>query len=204
MADNVRETIHLVHRAKAGEDAALNLLLERYLQRILRIVRSRLGPKLRGKMESMDVVQEVMMRAIKGFENFELKDEAAFLHWISKLVQNQIRDVADYHHAEKRDMNREVQKKTSDEKDCSILSNLPADSIYKPSFQIRLKEDVLALEAALDQLPETQREVVIMRQYEGLSFKEIGAELGLSEDAARMQFARSMSKLTDLMSQTTE
>lgn len=199
MADDIKTTLNLVTRAKAGEDQALNLLLERYLNRILRIVRMKLGPKLRTKMESMDVVQEVMMRAIRGFENFEPKNEAAFLHWISKLVQNEIRDLADYHGAAKRDFKQETDNQKNSSIDSSLLSNIPANSQWKPSFQIRLKEDILELEAAMDQLSENQRDIVIMRQYEGLSFKEIGKELDCSEDAARMQFARAMNKLTDIL-----
>ena len=199
MADDIKTTLNLVMRAKAGEDQALNLLLERYLNRILRIVRMKLGPKLRTKMESMDVVQEVMVRAVKGFEKFEPENEAAFLHWISKLVQNEIRDLADYHGAAKRDFAKEKENKKDSSIDSSVLSNIPANSEWRPSFQIKLKEDVLELEAAMDQLPEKQRDVVVMRQYEGMSFKEIGEELDCSEDAARIQFARAMDKLTDLL-----
>ncbi len=199
MAENIGTTLTLVRKAKAGEGDALNLLFERYVPRILRIVRMRIGAGLRGHMESMDVVQEVMIRAIKAFDQFEAKDEAAFLHWISKLVQNEIRDLADYHKAEKRNADREVTTTKESTDNRSVLSQIPADSLYKPSFQVRLKEDVLQLEAALDQLPEKQREVIIMRQYEGMSFKDIGEKLGCSEDAARMQFARAMDRLTDLM-----
>ena len=47
MADDIKTTLNLIGRAKAGEDQALNLLLERYMSRILKIVRMRLGPKLR-------------------------------------------------------------------------------------------------------------------------------------------------------------
>lgn len=197
MENDIRATVHLINKAKAGEPAAFNLLLERYLQRILRIVRMRLGPKLRGRLESMDIVQEVMVRAIKGFENFELKNEGAFLHWLSQLVHNEIRDLADYHGAAKRDQNKEVHKKN--DADRSVLSTIPAQSIYRPSFQLRLKEEVLELEVAMDQLTDQQREVIVLRQYEGLAFKEIGEALDCSEDAARMQFARAIDKLTDIM-----
>ena len=199
MSDDIKTTLTLVRQAKAGENNALNLLLDRYVQRVLRIVRMRLGPKLRGRMESMDVVQEVMVRVIKDLENFEPKNEAAFLHWISQLVQNEIRDLADYHGAEKRNANKEVQPQKDSEEDRSVVSNTPANSIYRPSFQLRLKEDVLLLEAAMDELPEKQKEVIILRQYEEMSFKDIGDQLDCSEDAARMQYTRAIDKLTDLM-----
>lgn len=199
MENDIKTTMTLIMRAQAGDAQALNLLLQRYLNRILRIVRMKLGPKLRTKMESMDVVQEVMVRVVKGFEKFDPKNEAAFIHWMSKLVQNEIRDLADYHGAAKRDLNAEVANKKDSTIVSSVLSNIPANSEWRPSFQMKLKEEVLELEAALDQLPEKQREIVIMRQYEELSFKEIGQELGCSEDAARMQFARGIDKLADLM-----
>ncbi len=199
MADDIRTTLTLVQKAKAGEGEALNLLFDRYVPRILRIVRMRIGSGLRGRMESMDVVQDVMIRAIRAFDQFEAKDEAAFLHWISKLVQNEIRDLADYHNAEKRNVGREVTASNESTDNRSVLSQIPADSMYRPSFQVRLKEDVLQLETALDQLPEKQKEVIIMRQYEGMSFKDIGEKIECSEDAARMQFARAMDRLTDLM-----
>lgn len=199
MAEDVKTTLTLVRQAKGGEPEALNLLLDRYIQRVLRIVRARLGPRLRERMESMDVVQEVMIRAIKAFDQFEAKNEAAFLHWISKLVQNEIRDLADYHAAEKRNTNKEFQPQKDSEKDRSVVSQIPANSIYRPSFQVRLKEDVIQLEAAMDKLPEKQKEVVILRQYEGMSFKDIGEQFGCSEDTARMQYTRAIGKLTDLM-----
>lgn len=200
MSGDISETLNLVRQAKSGEPAALNLLLDRYLQRILRIVRLRLGPKLRGRLESMDIVQEVMLRALRGFEQFEARDEAAFLHWISRLVHNEIRDQADFHGAAKRDAAKEVASHNNSEENRSVLSQIPADSVYRPSFQLRLKDDVLRLEAAMDRLNETQRDVIVMRQYEGMSFREIGLEMNLSEDAARMQFSRALDKLTDLMS----
>lgn len=197
---DIRETLHLLGRAKAGEDKALNLLLDRYLNRILRIVRMKLGAKLRNKMESMDIVQEVTIRIMKGFDRFEPESEGAFLNWISTLVQNEIRDLADYHGAAKRNQDQEVREKINDSISGSVLNAIPASSEYRPSFQLKLKEEVLELEAALDQLPEKQRDVIVMRQYEEMSFKEIGKVLDCSEDAARMQFSRAMGKLTDILS----
>ncbi|MBF0107543.1 MAG: sigma-70 family RNA polymerase sigma factor [Deltaproteobacteria bacterium] len=200
MTEDIKTTINLVNKAKAGEGKALDLLLERYMGRVLKIVRMRLGAHLRQKTESMDIVQEVMIRALNGFETFEPKDEAAFLHWISKLVSNEIRDLADYHQAQKRDLNKEHKKAKDQDPSRSVISNLPAKSMYRPSFQVQLKQEVLELETALDQLSEDQRDVVVMRQYEGMSFKDIAEMLNTTEDAARMKFARAIDKLTDLMS----
>lgn len=196
---DIRTTLTLVTQAKAGDGQAFNKLMERYLQRILRIVRARLGSKLREKLESMDVVQNVMVRVVKSFNKFEVKDESAFLHWVSKLVQNEIRDLADYHHAKKRDLTKEIDEKASEVSQGKMTEQLPETTIYTPSVIVRLKQEVKELEKAMDQLTEKDREVLIMRQYEGMAFKDIGEELKIGAEAARKQYARAMDRLTDLM-----
>ena len=199
MGVEIHTTINLVNRAKAGDDSALNLLFTHYMDRILRMVRMRMGAKMRVRLDSMDVVQEVMERAIKAFDNFEVKHEAAFLHWIRKLVQNEIVNLAEFHNAGKRNPNQEAIKSDGNEKDCSVIGNLPAQSMWNPGRQLKLKEEVIELEAAMDELTEGQREVIIMKQYEGLTFKEMSEILKCEEDAARMKHVLAMDKLTDLM-----
>lgn len=199
MSRNLRNTLTLVTRAKSGDNEALNLLLGHYLDRILRMVRMRIGSKMRARLDSMDVVQEVMSRAIKGFENFEVKHEAAFLHWIRKLVQNEIINLANHHNAQKRNINNEVSKNQEFQENRSVISQIPADSIWHPSKQLRLKNEIIELESAMDQLKEDQKEIIIMKQYEGLTYREISGEIGISEDAARMKYGRAMDKLTDIL-----
>lgn len=201
MTKDFDKTIDLVLKAKEGDDAALNLLMGRYSQRVLRIVRARLDGKLRARLQSMDVVQEVMLKALKGFENFEIRDEAAFLHWISALVRNEIRDLADHHLAAKRNAQKEAQPIMTDDGPRSVLRDIPVESQWGLSKQLGVLEDVVKMEEAMDKLDEKQREIVIMRQYEGLAFKDIGSSLGMKEDAVRMQFARALNRLAKLMSE---
>lgn len=204
MSESIHKTLNLVNKAKAGDDEALNLLFCHYMDRILRMVRLRMGPKMRIRLESMDVVQEVMSRAIKAFDNFEVRHEAAFLHWIRRLVQNEIVNLANFHGANKRNSAKEISNLNRDEKNCSVLSSIPADSIWNPGKQLQLKKEVIELEAAMDLLKEEQKEVIIMKQYEGFTFKEIGQEVNCSEDAARMKYVRAMDRLTDILSKTSK
>ena len=62
--------------------------------------------------------------------------------------------------------------------------------------QAILNEEAERLERALEALPDAQREVIILRKLEELTFPEIAARLGKSEDACRMMFARAMAALT--------
>jgi RNA polymerase sigma factor (sigma-70 family) len=92
------ETQVLINEAKLGDKDALNRLFARYQNRVLRIVRFRLNPELREKLktQSMDIVQEVFIAALRKLNEFEPTSKGAFLHWLSKIVENYIRDQIDY------------------------------------------------------------------------------------------------------------
>lgn len=193
------ETIKLVVQAKGGDDRALALLIARYLPRIRMMVRLSLGSALRSRLESMDVVQEVMGRVLKSFDRFEIRDEAAFLHWVRTLVQNEIKNQAAFHGADKRDIAQEVAVTGILKNQRSVLDGLAAETMGTPSAVLSHKDDLEELALAMDRLSDEQREVIVMRQYEELSFKTIGDTLHCSEDAARMKFVRAMDRLTDEM-----
>lgn len=193
MQNDIHQTIHLVRQAKSGDAESYNKLFERYLPQVLQMVRLALGPKLRQKLQSMDIVQDVMCRAIKAFEQFDVRHEKAFRYWIRKLVQNEIKSQIEHHSATKRNLDNE-----SPIHENPALENLAAQSIWQPSKQLAIKEDMTVLQSALDQLEPDEREIIIMRKYEELSFMEIAEILGCTENTARMRFVRSQMKLIDL------
>jgi len=171
--------------------------MQRYYERILRIVRARIGQKLRARQDSMDIAQNAIIRVINGLEQFEVRSEGELINWISKLVENEIKDQAGFHGAEKRRISKEVPILPSSESKAGLESRLEDIWNKSPSQQLAIKDDLIKLESALDKLGEA-REVVILREYSGLSFKEMGQELNISEDAARMKYVRAMDKLTDI------
>ena len=202
MTDDIHTTIRLVRDAKNGDPKAYNLLLERYLDRVISLVNLKLTAKLREKLESDDVVQEVMERAIKVFEKYDIKNEKAFLYWLRVLVQNTIYDLHDYHSADKRDLHLEAKHNAStDSVAKSLIGNLPAGSVWNPASQLRKKEESLELKNAMDSLSDEDKEVIIMHQYEELSFPEISELTGVAADTLRMRFGRAMDKLTDAMTE---
>jgi RNA polymerase sigma-70 factor (ECF subfamily) len=198
----LRDSLDLLHSAKKGDQVAYETFMARYFDKVLRIVRARLGVKLRGRQESMDIAQDAMIRVIQGMEKFEPRSEGALIQWVSKLVENQIRDAADYHGAQKRRISQEVPIGAGAEEPYR-LSRIADLSQKTPSQILALKEQLEQLERTLDRLGE-RKEVILLRNYAGMSFKEIGEELNISEDAARMQFIRAMDKLTDLLADEDE
>lgn len=98
----------LIDRVQQGDSAALDELCARYYERVLRTVRIRLGSKLRAKLQSSDVVQDVMMKAIAGIERFEFRTEGAFMKHMNCLVEHRIRDLIDHWEAQRRDPGVEI------------------------------------------------------------------------------------------------
>jgi DNA-directed RNA polymerase specialized sigma24 family protein len=98
----------LIEQVQQGDDDALQELCRRYQRRVLAAVRLRLGAALRRKLESWDLVQEVLIDALRHVQTFDFKTEGAFLHYLNRVVANKIRDEADRWNAQKRDAGREV------------------------------------------------------------------------------------------------
>lgn len=182
------DSLALIRKAKSGDDEALDALFKRYSARVLHAARLRLGPGLRGKLESQDVVQEAFVRAVKGFDRFEVRHEGAFLHWLGRLVTNVIKDRADYFGAAKRSAEH------VDAADLPLASQDPT-----PSRRAEADEEVERLMRALDRLPEEDREVIVQRDVEELPFAEIGRLCSRTEDAARMRYVRAKARLAELL-----
>jgi len=187
------DTRELLQRAREGSDAALDGLLERYAGKLLAVVRVRLGPSLRGRVESGDVLQECLIKAYQRFAQFEGEDRA-LMAWLARIAENQVRDLAEFHGRERRDARREVAL----EDDGPRALAARARSV---SSQVALGERQRQLERALEALEPDHREVIVLRKLHELSFREIGERMDRSEDAARMLLARAMTALTLAMAE---
>lgn len=199
----IHNTLRLVGKAKEGDRDALQSLLARYLPRIHQLVRLSMGSKLRNHLESMDVVQEVLGRILKSFDKFEIRHEASFAHWVRVLVQNEIKNQAVFQNADCRNADKEIHPVKNESGSWLDIGAGLADTGKTPSKIVEAKDNMDRLAQALEQLTEDQREIIVMRQYEELSFGDIGEILNCSEDASRMKFVRAMDKLTDIFKENT-
>jgi len=183
--DDLGLTLQLVRRAQGGDRSALQPLFDRYYEPVRRIVRLRLGSALRSRLDSGDIVQETFLSALAGFDRFEVRDEASLLQWLAVLAENRIRDAADFHAAGKRDAAREVRLSVPGRSGSIGLD--PAATGLSPAAGVARDEQVHALEEALAGLPEAERELVVLRDYVGMSWEEVAERTGRpSAAAARM------------------
>lgn len=185
MAVSASETGQLFARARGGSSEALNAFYERSGRKLLALIRLRLGRSLRTEVESRDILQSVLL---KSFERLsQLKDPGAVMAWLARMAENEIRDRVDYISRQRRDVARKVPIEDHAE-------HMPAP-VRQALSQLIENERAERLERALESLLEAQRNIIVLRKLEELSFAEIGARLGKSEDACRMAFARAMAAL---------
>ncbi len=197
-----QDTVALIRAGQEGDKHALNILFARYHERVLRIVRLRLPPGLRDrlKLQSMDIVQEVFIHAFKKLPTFQHTGEGSFIHWLSRIVLNVIRDQLDYTSALRRSSEREcsLDQTINVSNDKLRLRDMVAQEGTSPTQYILKQDTKIAVDDLLLELSETDREVIVQHKLEGLTFGEIASYAGKGEDAVRKQFNRSFQKLVAL------
>lgn len=195
--DSANRTQQLVALAKEGNDSALDQLCNVYGERVHWIVRLRMGRELRTKLESMDLVQDVLVSALRDLGDFTYRDEGDFLRWLSRIAENRLRDNVDKLHAGKRDIRKEVRLDNHGPTTGGRFLPGPLDATT-PSVIMSRKEDLDELAKAMDELKPEYREVIVLTKLEGLSYKEIADRLGKSNEAVRKLVSRAMAVLTSV------
>ena len=196
--ESILQTQVLVGRIHDGNKEALNQLCERYMPRILYAVRARLGMRLRRKVQSMDVLQDAMVDIVKGIDNFEFRSDGAFLHYVNRIIENNIRDEAAKFQAAKRDIAKEQEAVVSDKEGFKQLDVEDYRVAATPSLQVSQIEDMQRLEKAMDLLYEESpeyHELIVKTKLEGFTYVELSEQYETSADAIRMKVNRARESL---------
>ncbi|MHC4439987.1 MAG: RNA polymerase sigma factor [Planctomycetota bacterium] len=190
------KTRQLVALAKGGDESAVDQLCRVYTERVRWMVRLRMGKELRRKLDSMDVVQDVLIHALGGITDFTYENEGDFVRWLSRIAENALHDKWDRFHAEKRDIRKEIPLGNSGRRSGSRLSGVPRPvAATTPSVILSRKEDLVRLEKAIDALKPEYKEVIILTKIEGLGYQQIADRLGKSSEAVRKLVSRAMTAL---------
>ncbi|MBE6211540.1 MAG: RNA polymerase sigma factor [Rikenellaceae bacterium] len=168
----------LLEMYQQGSREAVSQLLERHTRRVRDYVRM----MVKDSDVADDLTQEVLIKVVKVLDEGRYTDKGRFLPWVLRIAHNR---VLDYFRAQK-------QVKTVSESSAGF-DILGSKNFAEPSIEDNIISEQRAEEirALVEELPEEQREVVKMRYYEGLSFKEIAEHTGVSINTAlgRMRYA---------------
>ncbi len=186
-------TASLVAAARRHDEGAVQQLLVRNLPGLEAFVRLRMGPVLRGLMTAPDLVQSVCREVLEDLGGFEFRGEAPFRHWLYVRAENKLREKHRFHHAGKRDRQKELAMPDA-------TTALPAyQTLCTPSKDLEVREAMRRVEAAFDQLPDDYREAITLHKLCGLSHAEIAERMGKTEGAVRNLVYRGISRLALLV-----
>lgn len=189
-------TRQLIAFAKNGDELALNQLCSVYAERVKWMVRIRMNKKMRSKLESMDLVQEVLINALSGLEDFTYQNEGDFVRWLSKITENAFYDNLDKLYAGKRDIRKEVRFDECISSNTGKFTGTPGPiDATTPSTIMSRREDFARLEKAIDKLKPKYRKVILLAKIEQLSYNQIGEKLGVSAAAVKMLVSRAVVEL---------
>jgi RNA polymerase sigma-70 factor, ECF subfamily len=178
----------LLRDARQGNPSALDELYRRFGVRVLAFIRVRLGPALRARVDSQDILQATLMKSFDRLGQFEGADGATLMGWLARIAENEIRDQAAFQHRQRRDAAADV---PLDE--AASAASDPARSVLS---DVIANEEAARLTEALERLEPDHRTVIVLRKFEERSFREVAERMGRSEDACRMLLARAMARLT--------
>ena len=179
------DTSELFLATRRGAPGAADAFYERCARKLLPLIRLRMGRSLRSEIDSRDVLQSVMLKAVPRLDQVE--DPRAVMAWLARIAENEIRDQADYRQRQMRDAARRAPLEDA--------ADVPAP-IRQALSQAIANQQLARVEDALESMSPAEREIIVLRKLEELTFAEIGRRLGKSEDACRMAFARAMAALT--------
>ena len=195
------ETAKLVASAQAGDVDSLNDLFTRYHQTMVEMARRKLGPRLRLKEDPDDLAQTTFREATRDFASYTYRGEGSLLRWLIQILQNKIRDRAEFYTAGKRDLSRERAVNTGEGDDGTLsgVPELPSEDLSVTRVVAR-DESFGLLRESLSELSDEHRQAITLVFFQGLSLREAGEQMeGRSEDAVRMLLRRAEGKLGDLL-----
>lgn len=190
-------TQELLESAQAGNDVAVNKLLEHHRDALRNMVRLRLDRQIANRVDASDVVQDVMLEAAQRMREY-LKDTRIPFHlWLRQLAKDRMIDLHRRHHAQRRAVDREQPLALTglpDRSSIDLAAQLTDDQLTPAAATIRKELEQRFLDA-IDQLEEHDREIVIMRHVEQLSNTDVALALDLTPAAAGMRHFRALQRL---------
>jgi RNA polymerase sigma-70 factor (ECF subfamily) len=169
----------LVDAARAGNAAAFEILVRRYSERAYRVA----FRVVRDADESRDVVQDALVKAYRGLDSFESR--SSFYTWLYRIVVNLALD-----------RRRREQRAPAVEWDDDVALQIDPRSVSSPpgspEVAARRREVRELVALGVEGLPEGQREVLLLREVDGLSYEEIARTMRISKGTvmSRLHYAR--------------
>ncbi len=163
--------------SRQGSHAAYATLVRRYQDRVYRFILRMAG----SRDEALELTQDVLIKAFQALPGW--RPEAEFRTWLFRIAANTATDAL---------RRRKVVEFVALDEDYDV-----PDEGAGPEAQLAAKQQLRALDVALNRLPPDHRQIVLLREVEDMSYSEIGAALGITEGTVKSRLARAREALID-------
>lgn len=192
----------LISRARRGSGDSLGRLLQMYRNYLMVLAGTQIERRLQPRMSPSDIVQETMLRAHANFGQFRGASEPELIGWLRQILVNNLAKFVEQHVlAARRDVRREVSierlGQALEQSTIQLAALLPAGS-RSPSAAAQQREEAVLLADRLAMLAPDYREVLMLRNLQGLPFEAIAEQMERSVSATRMLWLRAIDKLKGL------
>lgn len=204
MSSDTTSIEELMRRAVRGEQQAVADLFELHRERLLRMVRIRLDPRLQGRLDPADVVQEAFLDVRRRFAEYAHNPTAALLVWLRAITGQRLVDLHRFHlGAQLRDARREVSlyRGALPQASSASLAAQLLGRLTSPSQAAIRAETKLRVQEALNAMDEIDREILCMRHFEYMTNSETAEALGLKPAAASNRYIRALRRLKEVLSE---
>ncbi|MEZ6059730.1 MAG: sigma-70 family RNA polymerase sigma factor [Planctomycetaceae bacterium] len=194
--------MELLNGVRDGDGDAVNRLMERHREAVRRMIQMRMDNALSRRVDASDVVQDVLFEASRRMEEYIRDPGMPFHLWLRQLARDRIIDMHRRHRtAQRRSVDREqhVSSLGSDDKSAADLVSLLKDAELTPAAATVRREMEQRFLAALNQLGDDDREMIVMRHFEHLGNAEVAQALGLTAPAAGMRYLRAIRRLREIL-----
>jgi RNA polymerase sigma-70 factor (ECF subfamily) len=196
---DAEQTQRLLEQARGGDRQAVEELLGSHRPYLRRLVELRLDPRLRSRVDASDVVQEAQMEAARRLEGYLQQPPMPFRLWLRQLAYDRLLMLRRFHvGAARRSVGREV---ALPERSSLLLAEQLLANGSTPSQRVSREELAARVRRAVARLPAADREILLMRTFEDLSYEEVAFLLNLDAAAARKRHGRALLRLHQSLSE---
>jgi len=178
--------------------SALASLLEQHRERLLNMLRWRMPAALAGRVDAEDLLGNVFLAARRKWAAFQREPGLSPWAWLYRLALDALSEAWSRETRGIRDVKQELPFPERSSAQIGLGLIAPAASPSSAAGQKELEEK---LREALDQLRPADREILVMRHYDQLSFKEAAEVLGITQNAANVRYVRALDRLKDRLKQ---
>ena len=180
-----------------GDRTAFGPLFARHRPSIRKLAEWRIDPRIRARVDPSDIVQETELEAIKTLDNFLVRRPMPFRLWLLKTAYQRLAKAQRRHlGTANRSVRREIQMP---DRSSLLLAQRIMGNGTSPSEATNRQERAQQVGRAIAMLNEREREVVLLRIFEGLTSREVGCMLDMTAEAAQKRFARGLLRLRTLL-----